>query len=792
MILDVAAQRPKFTNKEVVGLARELYGIAAVIVRELPSDRDQNFYLQAEGGEAYVLKIAGSADEEAILDLQNQVLLHLDRKEEFRGLVPRLITSADGRLMTTMTGKDGQEHFVRLLTHLQGVLLADINPHAETLLAESGRMFGRLDAALSNFSHLAMKRRLHWYLDQAPETLARYAGYIKDSHKQALVDHFLARYMAEVRPLLPRMRRGVIHGDGNDHNILISAANDRPSHLVGVIDFGDVVHTCTVFEPAILAAYLMLDKEDPVAAAAAVIGGYHTALSLTEEEIALLPVLIAIRLCISVSLSAYQQSQESDNPYLSVSERPAWRMLARLAEMPPGLLHNALRKGCGLEPFPLFETPVMSKEKIQIRRNRILGPSLSLSYEKPLQIMRGMGQYLYDENGRRYLDGVNNVCHVGHSNPRVVAALAGQAAVLNTNTRYLHPNIIHYTERLLATLPQPLEVLFFVCSGSEANELALRLARTYTGAEDLIVLEGAYHGNTAALIDASPYKHNGPGGKGAPDHIHLAMLPDPYRGPYQGYGVAAGRQYARYVQELAQCVRAAGRRLAGFIVEPLQSCGGQIVFPDGYLQEAFAQVWAAGGVCIADEVQVGFGRVGSHFWGFETQGVVPDIVTMGKPMGNGHPLAAVATTRAIADAFANGMEYFNTFGGNPVSCAVGTAVLEVIEEEGLQENALRVGDYLMQGLKDLMGSYALIGDVRGLGLFIGVELVRDRKTLEPAAEEARYIIERMKEEGILLSIDGPLHNVLKLKPPLVFTRDDADFLIRALDYILAEDRIRSK
>ena len=366
----------------------------------------------------------------------------------------------------------------------------------------------------------------------------------------------------------------------------------------------------------------------------------------------------------------------------------------------------------------------------------------------------------------------------------------------------MYPNIVRFAERLLATLPEPLEVCFFVCSGSEANELALRLARTYAGADDFIVLDGAYHGNTAALIDISPYKHDGPGGKGAPAHIHTAMMPDPYRGSHKDLrGFLANRasvvldekprrsgsRYAAHVGELAQGVLDAGRGLAGFIAEPLLGCGGQIVLPDGYLQEAFAHVRAAGGVCIADEVQVGFGRVGSHFWGFGTQGVVPDIVTMGKPIGNGHPLAAVATTREIADSFANGMEYFNTFGGNPVSCAVGSAVLDVIAEEGLQENALRVGGHLLQGLRGLQDRHPLIGDVRGLGLFIGVELVRDRQTLEPAAEEASYIVERTKEQGILLSIDGPLHNVLKLKPPIVFTKEDADFLVCNLDKVLAED-----
>ncbi len=1066
MILDVAAQRPKFTDEQAISFARDLYGVTAVSARELPSDRDQNFYLEQGDGRAYVLKIAGSAEDEAVLDFQNQALLHLatdgagvGESTDVAGYVPALCRTINGDLMAAVGSDNVQAHLVRLLAHLPGVPLAGVNPHFDSLLVGSGRLLGQVDKALQDFRHPAMERRLHWDLAHAPQTLARYAGHIQDLHKRALVDRFLQQFNSEVVPLLPDLRRCVIHGDGNDHNILVSDDKKAPRRVVGLIDFGDMVHSCTVFEPAIAAAYLMLDKNDPVAAAQGVVGGYHEALPLSEEEIALLPSLIAIRLCISVALSAYQQAQEPDNAYLSVSERPAWDLLARLAEMPPGLLHYALRAACGLEPHPqhnvlvtwlqenqasfapllpverhsaeplvfdwsvgsaelaqlgtldkqqagelifdrlrraetplgigrynearlvdateAFEdlpgragasgerrtihigldlfmlpgTPVfaplagivhsfrdndapfrgagsldygptiilehkvqdnltfytlyghlsrdllpglaagqevvkgqaigrigdsdenggwaphlhfqitgdllgqkgdfpgvaparqrdiwlslcpdpnliagfpgvqpaappVSKAEILVKRQAHLGPSLSLSYRRPLEILRGRGQYLYDENGSRYLDVVNNVCHVGHSHPHVVAALAEQAAVLNTNTRYLHPNIVRYAERLLATLPDSLEVCFFVCSGSEANELALRLARTYTGAEDMIVLDGAYHGNTAALIDISPYKHDGPGGKGAPPHIHTAVMPDPYRGPHKdiagfqsgasaerfnknlrGFESGAaderlnkprrfGSLYAIHVGDLAQFVLDSGRGLAGFIAEPLLGCGGQIVLPDGYLQEAFAHVRAAGGVCIADEVQIGFGRVGSHFWGFETQGVVPDIVTMGKPIGNGHPLAAVVTTRQIADAFANGMEYFNTFGGNPVSCAVGSAVLDVIEEENLQENALRIGEHLLDGLRGLMDKHPLVGDVRGLGLFIGVELVRDHGTLEPAAGEASYIVERLKEQGILLSIDGPLHNVLKLKPPIVFTMEDADFLVRTLDRVLAED-----
>ncbi len=401
--------------------------------------------------------------------------------------------------------------------------------------------------------------------------------------------------------------------------------------------------------------------------------------------------------------------------------------------------------------------------------------------------MKGAGQYLYDVNGRTYLDGVNNVCHVGHCQPDVVRALQKQTAVLNTNTRYLHPNIIEYARRLTATLPDPLSVCFFVCTGSEANELALRMARTYTQQENIIVIDGAYHGNTQALINISPYKFDGRGGGGTPSHVHKALMPDPYRGLYKGYSVKTGHQYAHHVQSIVQQLQSEDKGLAAFIGESILGCGGQIVLPDGYFEEVYHMVREAGGICIADEVQVGFGRVGSHFWGFETQGVVPDIVTMGKPIGNGHPLAAVVTTPEIAAAFNNGMEYFNTFGGNPVSCAVGLAVLDVIAKENLQENALRVGKHLLSKLKQLTEKHPIIGDVRGSGLFIGIELVRNRETLEPAAEEADYVINRLQEHGILLSTDGPLHNVLKFKPPILFSMENADLLLATLDQVLAED-----
>ena len=406
-------------------------------------------------------------------------------------------------------------------------------------------------------------------------------------------------------------------------------------------------------------------------------------------------------------------------------------------------------------------------ELILEARKRSLGRNLSVAYEKPLNIVRGEMQYLFDDEGRRYLDAYNNVAHVGHCHPRVVVAGQQQMALLNTNTRYLNDLIIRFAERLTATLPDALSVCYFVNSGSEANELALRLARAHTKARDLTVLDHAYHGNTTTLIDISPYKHDGPGGDGPPAWVHKAPLPSSVND-------------AEAVVEIARQYES---RLCGFIAESMPSVAGQIILPDGYLAKVYDSVRAAGGVCIADEVQTGYGRIGTHFWGFEKYGVVPDIVVLGKPIGNGHPIGAVITTRAIAQSFDNGMEFFSTFGGNNVSCAIGLSVLEVVKDEKLQSHALEVGEHLLKGLRDLQQRHSIIRDVRGSGLFLGVELMRDGI---PATLEAKTIVNRMREEGILLGTDGPSHNVLKIRPPMPFSNNDADQLITTLDRVLQQ------
>ncbi|MDZ7667356.1 MAG: aminotransferase class III-fold pyridoxal phosphate-dependent enzyme [Desulfotignum sp.] len=450
---------------------------------------------------------------------------------------------------------------------------------------------------------------------------------------------------------------------------------------------------------------------------------------------------------------------------------------------------KAVWQGICPDPNLFFKDPALEREpasdtgKVLTFRRQHLGKSLSLSYDTPLKIVRGSGAFLIDETGRHFLDTVNNVAHVGHEHPRVVKAGQAQMAVLNTNTRYLHDSINRFAKALLATFPDSLSVVHFVNSGSEANELALRMARAVTGQRDMIAVEVGYHGNTGACIDISSYKFDGKGGKGAPPHTHIVPLPDAFRGLYRG--ADTGKKYAAHVQDQIDRIHEAGRGVAGFICESIISCGGQIELPDRYLKTAYDAVRKAGGVCIADEVQVGCGRVGHAFWAFELHGVVPDIVTIGKPIGNGHPLAAVVCTRKVAEAFANGMEYFNTFGGNPVSCAIGREVLRVIKEEDLQGNARHTGEYLKSGLRDLQKQFPIIGDVRGQGLFLGFELVDEYR--QPLEKQAGYLANRMRDLGILMSTDGREHNVLKIKPPAVFSKPHADELLSRLQTVLAED-----
>jgi len=755
--MDALLHVPQLTAAEAADVARRLYGVEAE-ARVLPSERDQNFGLRTADGSRFVLKIANASDDRALLDAQNAALAHVGRRAS---LCPHPVPALDGALLSEVTAASGSRHFVRMLTWIDGEPLGAVRERTVELLEQLGARVGELDAALADFDHPAIHREFYWDLAGGFALVRAEAPLVGDPTLRALVTRLSSNVEQRDGDRLTRLRRAAAHNDPNDYNVLV----DDTRRITGILDFGDIVHTYAIADLAIAIAYAALDAPDPLAAAAAVVRGYHRARPIDDDEIGALFGLVLLRLCMSVAIAARQQTQRPHDAYLSVSQAPIARTLPRLAGLDRDAVDAALRVARGKTP----------EETLEARR-RVMGPNLSVSYRQPVKIVRGWMQYLYDQAGRRYLDAYNNVPHVGHSHPRVVQAAIEQMLVLNTNTRYLHDTLAQFGERLTATLPDPLRVCYFVNSGSEANELALRLARAHTRRRDVVVLDHAYHGNTTTLIDISPYKFNGRGGEGAQPWVHVLPLPDTYRGQYRRDDSRAGEKYAEYARYVSNP--------GAFLAESAPSVGGQIVLPGRYLASVYAIVRGAGGVCIADEVQTAYGRMGTHFYAFEAQGVVPDIVVLGKPIGNGYPLGAVVTTREIASSFDNGMEFFSTFGGSTVSCAVGLAVLDVVQQERLQEHAREVGDALLGGLGALRDSHPIVGDVRGSGFFIGVELVKDRETLEPATGEATDVVNRMRERGILLGTDGPFENVLKIRPPMPFSLEDARVFICELDAAL--------
>ncbi|WP_282361331.1 aspartate aminotransferase family protein [Pseudomonas sp. PS01300] len=411
------------------------------------------------------------------------------------------------------------------------------------------------------------------------------------------------------------------------------------------------------------------------------------------------------------------------------------------------------------------------------RRARVLGPAYRLFYEHPLHLVKGEGVWLYDADGKRYLDAYNNVASIGHCHPKVVEALYEQAKVLNTHTRYLHEGILDYAEKLLATFPAELDQVMFTCTGSEANDLALRIARQYTGGTGLIVTQLAYHGVTDQIAAASPSL-----GAGVPvgDFVRTVRAPDAYRLGAENVAQIFADDVRAAIADLRRC----GIKPAALLLDGIFASDGVLSDPAGFLQQAVAVAREEGLLYIADEVQSGFGRTGSHMWGYQRHGVQPDIVTMGKPMGNGQPIAGAVFRGEVLDAFGRTARYFNTFGGNPVSCAAANAVLDVIQGEGLMANCAAVGEYFKAGLQGLAERYPLIGDVRGAGLFVGVELVTDRASKAPATEATARVVNGMRERGVLISSAGPAANILKIRPQLIFQREHADLFVQTLEAVL--------
>ena len=970
--LGLAHRRPEVDIDEAARLLLAGWGRTGV-AHELGSHQDRNYLV--EGGDGrFVLKVARHGIGRPELDAENAALAHL-AAAGLSFAVPVVVPALDGSLIVEATTSAGATHDLRLVTFVEGLPLDGEHHFSAAVLRAHGAMGAELSLALAGFDHPGLDRAFQWDLKHAAAVCEALAPFASTPERRALLGVSIARAMAALEPLIPRLRTQVVHADITDQNTL--GTRDAAGRLVpsGIIDFGDLSRTWLVSDLAVtIAADTMFDTAHPLRIATEVTRGSTGVLPLTDAEPAALWPLVVARAA-SVAISGdHQASLEPDNAYVIESRQAEWAALEAVAAVPFALATEALREAAGMgrverpllkravapvlvdAPVPmildlsttsdalegpaighpgavqqlveaaeavgcmaagrwaearLVDTVLDSIDEVPTihlgidlfapggtavhapvggvvrlidggiviagiedvvlagveaaiddgrevapgdpvgivaadgpdglpahvhvqriaepeldaprravpsladawlrlcpdpssilglepgvaaappddpsgllaRRDAVLATTQEHYFDAPPRIERGWRHHLIDTRGRSRVDIVNNVAVVGHSHPAVEAAVARQLRLLNTNSRFLYEPMVAFAEALAARFPPPLDTVFLVNTGSESVELAIRLARTATGHEDVIAIRGAYHGWTVAADAITTSVLDNPKAlETRPSWAHAVEAPDPLRGRFQGPD--AGPRYADDVRRVVAELQADGRGPAAFIAEALFGNAGGIVLPDGYLREAYATVRAGGGLTVADEVQVGYGRLGAHRWAFEQQGVVPDIVTVAKAAGNGMAVGAVITTRAIADAFGAQGSFFSSIGGSPVACAAGVAVLRAIDDEGLQANARVTGAHLKAGLERVTAGHPLVAAVHGMGLYMGVELVRDQESLEPAAAEALAISERMLELGVIVQPTGDGNNVLKVKPPLCITPASADVVAEALEIAL--------
>ena len=744
----------------------EQFKIDATKIEKLVGLDNANYFVETET-EKYIFKTYPYTEHTLdLVEAENNTLLFLHK--EGQNNTPKPIPLQD-RNYTVILNIDGKKCICRMLSYLDGNFLVDV-PHTKKLFQSFGKFLAQLDIKLQQFTDYKIKaRKLKWDI-QYLNLSKKYLEHIPDIKDRNIVYYFFKQFEENVLPILPELRTSLIHNDANEWNVLV--AHEEVS---GIIDFGDLTHSLLINELAVAITYSCYDKENPLQWASIILKAYHEILPLKEKELEVLYYLIAARLCISVCNSAFSRNENPSNEYAFVSEKFAWQMLYRWLAINPIAAETSFRQAAGFpakKPLPV--------EKILEKRDEHISSILSVSYNNPIYMKGAAFQYMYDAYGNTYLDAYNNIPHVGHSHPKVVEAGQRQMAKLNTNTRYLYDPLNEYAEKLLSKFPDSLNKVYFVNSGSEASDLALRIAKIHTGHEKIMVIEHGYHGHTQAATDISDYKFSNPKGQGKKENILVAPVPDTYRGKYNNDNGSAGKSYA---EEAIKLIENSDTPIAAFISETILGCGGQVPLAKGYLKHLYPAIRKQGGICIDDEVQTGFGRLGDYFWGYEAQEVVPDMVILGKPMANGHPMGALVCTSEIAVSFEKGVEFHSSFGGNPVSCAIALSVLEIIEEENLQENAKIVGDYYKSLFVGLQKKYPCIGDVRGSGLFLGIEIVKDN-SMEPNTELAHYIMNELRNRYILISTDGPHDSVLKTKPPLRFSKEDAFKTVEQIDNIL--------
>ena len=746
------------------GTIKQEFGISPIEIKKLNGYDNINYLIRTEG-ESFIFKTYPASESNfALLEAESQALLYLQQKSNSK--TPKPIPFLDDSYTKNLV-IHGEVNSCRLLSFLNGDFLGDLDS-SKQIASSLGSFLAKLDTALIGFDSPELRaRKCEWDIQQLFLN-KKYIRDISNVSNQNLVRYFFMQFEQIVAPIAPELRMSFIHSDANEWNILI-----KGNEVSALIDFGDMVYSPLINEIATAITYMSYDKENIFEFTLPLIHAYHKIVPLQEREISILYYLVASKLCISVCHSAHAKKQDPNNTYTSVSEKNAWKMLHMLLEINPVSFKNETLKELGFTNKK--PVPVLLKLK---HRHKYMSKILSVSYDQPIAMDKSAFQYMYDVYGNAYLDAYNNIPHVGHSHPHVVEAGQKQMAQLNTNTRYLYDILPEYTEKLLSKFPPHLNKVFFVNSGSEANDLAIRMAKIHAGNEKIMVMEHGYHGHTQIGIDISDYKFNHPKGQGQKSHIVKTAIPNAYNGKYSGS--ECGKRYAK---DAIDQIHRTEEGIAAFICEPIVGCGGQIPLAAGYLAKVYDAIRSQGGICISDEVQTGFGRLGDVFWGFEQHQVQPDMVVIGKPMGNGHPMGAVITTESISNSFEQGVEFFSSFGGNPVSCAIGKAVLEVIEEEKLQENALKCGQYYKSLFKELQSKHSCIGDARGSGLFLGIELID--KLGKPNTNLAQYIKNELRKNHILISTDGPYDNVIKTKPSLQFTNKNALQVVEEIDRVIA-------
>jgi 4-aminobutyrate aminotransferase-like enzyme/Ser/Thr protein kinase RdoA (MazF antagonist) len=770
---DLLAGRIPRLSEEMLGtLLSEAWGLSGAL-KPLSGERDQNLRLAASDGQTYVLKIANAAEPIEALAFQIAALDHIAAADPSLP-VPRTLRSKAGDTLVPVA-QEAAHFMARLVTYLPGEPALDFAPTPGFRRA-AGRLTGRIDRALTGFHHEGAPKAMIWDLRHAA-TLEHYIRHITDPERRAMAERVMADFKARAVPLFERLRTQVIHNDIHQNNIM---RDPRSGEITGVIDFGDMVETCLVNEAAIAVAHQLYREDAPLAVAAEFLSAYAAEMPLAPAEIAVLFELVKMRLASREIIAAWRAAtSDGPSPYRADISAMGWDALQRCLAIDPDHATRFLEKAMSVSAAAPATTHDAAYDALMARRHSAMGPMYKEFYRQPFMPVKGNGVFVTDANGKRFLDAYNNVPHVGHCHPHVADAVARQVNTFNSNTRYPSDVIVTYAERLLSTLPDHLDTAMFVCSGTEANELAWRIATANTGATGALVTDAAFHGNSTIIsaLDTATIAHDR-----VQPFVGMASAPR-FPGAIGGTAPLSAEDYAATWRNAIDGLADRGHRPAALFVCPVFASDGLYSAPAGFLDPAIGEIRKAGSLVIADEVQTALGRTGTHFWGFEHAGIVPDMVTMGKPMGNGIPLGVVVARRSLVEGFLETQRYFNTFGGNQVAAAAGLAVLDVMEEEKLQDNALEVGAYLRRNLAELIGRHAAVGDVRGTGLFAGVEIVRDGK---PSPDTARALIEDLLVRGLLVGITGAGRNLLKIRPPMCFSKENADMLADALDKALAK------